>query len=410
MIASFLPHMPTISDLRWVPGLIIALIMMNRYIIGSIVLWYYRKPRQIFRKTSPVIPTHQLTVCVIVPLYNEGASIRQTIQSIQRQDHPAHLLRYVIVDDCSSDDSAAHARAAIGNDPRGELYRNPKNMGKRLSIVNAVKRADAEIIVSVDSDVLLRPNAVSELLSRFKSPEVGAVGGRVGVINANQNWLTQMQTIKYYVGYEFLKGLENAFGSIMCLSGCLTAYRRHVLIEVEPYLLDRRLGSIAIKYGEDRYLTRLIVQHGYRTYLNRRAQCFTKAPDKLLNFFSQQLRWRRSNFVDYIGGFFNVMKFNPIVAIHYFSLACLFIVYPVHIFIGLHSHQMNLTMLMHLAILGILAMQYRFATRDLPREFRVPPASFLFMSFVMPVTYLLLTPLAIFTLDTGSWETRKASK
>ena len=51
----------------------------------------------------------------------------------------------------------------------------------------------------------------------------------------------------------------------MCLSGCLTAYRRHVLIELEPILENRNVLGVPIKYGEDRFLTRQIVKAGYRT-------------------------------------------------------------------------------------------------------------------------------------------------
>ena len=55
---------------------------------------------------------------------------------------------------------------------------------------------------------------------------VDAAGGCVFVSNADANWLTRMQAVKYWIGYQFLKNVENAFSHIMCLSGCLTLYRR----------------------------------------------------------------------------------------------------------------------------------------------------------------------------------------
>ena len=67
-------------------------------------------------------------------------------------------------------------------------------------------------------------------------PEIAAVGGRVHVSNPNENWLTRLQTIKYYFGQEHLKNLERGLRQVLCLSGCLTAYRRHVLIQLEPLL------------------------------------------------------------------------------------------------------------------------------------------------------------------------------
>ena len=88
----------------------------------------------------------------------------------------------------------------------------------------------------------------------------------------------------------------------MCLSGCLTAYRRHVLIELEPILENRNILGVPIKYGEDRFLTHQIVKRGYQTRMTMDAMCFTKAPTTLRGYFNQQLRWKRSNIVDFIVG------------------------------------------------------------------------------------------------------------
>jgi hypothetical protein len=49
---------------------------------------------------------------------------------------------------------------------------------------------------------------------------------------------------------------------------------------------------------------------------------------------------------------------------------------------------------------------YWLDTRHLPRAERVHPIWLLPMAVMMPVTYLLYTPLALFTLDSSSWETR----
>ena len=44
--------------------------------------------------------------------------------------------------------------------------------------------------------------------------------------------------------------------------------------------------------------------------------------------------------------------------------------------------------------------------RHLPKAERVGALSFLPLTLLMPITYALMTPLAMFTLDSGSWETR----
>jgi N-acetylglucosaminyltransferase len=381
--------------------LLILIVFLNRYFGGL----YLRKVR---RSQFEIPETKDLPTCtVVIPVYNEGRGVYDTIRSLLEQEYPADRLTITVVDDCSVDDSYDWAlRAAIDNPGRVRVLRNPYNMGKRRGINHAVREATAEIIVSVDSDVIVERTAVRRLARRFVRPSIAAVGGRVNVSNPNENWLTRMQTIKYYFGYEFLKNLERAFSSVMCLSGCLTAYRRHVLLELEPILENRNILGISIKYGEDRFLTRQIVKAGYETTMSLDAECWTVAPNTVTKYFNQQLRWRRSNLVDFMCGVSHAWRLHPVVALHYLSVYALLVTYPVIIFENIASGDFWALTLAHVGVLGALAIAYHFDTRDRPKSARVHPVWFLSMAVIMPVTYLAYTPLALFTLDSSSWETR----
>jgi hypothetical protein len=61
---------------------------------------------------------------------------------------------------------------------------------------------------------------------------------------------------------------------------------------------------------------------------------------------------------------------------------------------------------LHLSAVVFFGLLYRWRARKLPKEERVGALAFAPLSFLMPITYALLTPLALFTLDTASWETR----
>jgi cellulose synthase/poly-beta-1,6-N-acetylglucosamine synthase-like glycosyltransferase len=346
------------------------------------------------------------TVEVVVPLFNEGEGIYSTIMTLLDQEYAHDKLTVTVVDDCSTDDSYAWAKKAAYGNPRVKVLRNPENMGKRRGINHAVRKSTADVIVSVDSDVLVERTAVRRLLRRFVRPEIAAVGGRVNVSNANENWLTRMQAIKYYFGYEYLKNLERAFNSVMCLSGCLTAYRREILIELEPILEDRNILGVPIKYGEDRFLTRQIVKAGYQTINTLDAVCWTVAPNTLTKYFSQQLRWRRSNIVDFLGGISHAWNLHPVIAVHYLSLMAMLISYPIVIMHNIWRGTFWDLALFHTTILCFLGTMYWFDTRDYEPESRVHPLWFAAMAVVMPVTYVIATPLALFTLDSSSWETR----
>jgi N-acetylglucosaminyltransferase len=383
--------------------LFVLLVFGNRYVFG-LYLKYVKG-----RKFDETITGYEPTVTIVVPLFNEGRSIYDTILSLVALDYPRDKLTVTVVDDCSTDDSHAWAcKAAALHPDNVRIMRNPHNMGKRKGINRAVRECSAEIVVSVDSDVIVDPQAVRQLVSRFTSPDIAAVGGRVHVSNANENWLSKLQTIKYFFGQEFLKNLERSFHSVMCLSGCLTAYRREVLLALEPILEDRNLFGVPIKYGEDRFLTRQIVKAGYRTLMTMDAYCYTKAPTTLTGYFNQQLRWKRSNIVDFVCGLGHAWRLHPIVAVHYLSMFLLLLVYPFLILFHVYNGEFVQLVTLHLQLVAGLAILYHFhpSTRRLKPEHRVHPLSFLPMAVLMPAAYLVLTPLGLFTLDSSSWETR----
>ena len=382
--------------------LFIFIVFLNRYVFG---LWLTIVRG---RKIDETIEGYEPTITVVVPLFNEGKSIYDTIISLVNLDYPSDKLEVTVVDDCSTDDSYAWACKAAALHPNVRVLKNPVNMGKRKGINHAVRESSSEVIVSVDSDVIVHPAALRELVRRFVSPEIAAVGGRIHVSNPNQNWLTRLQTIKYYFGQEHLKNLERGLRQVLCLSGCLTAYRRHVLIELEPILENRNMFGIAIKYGEDRFLTHQIVKHGYRTVMTMDAMCFTKAATTLKGYFNQQLRWKRSNIVDFIVGIPTAWKLHPLLCLQYVSMLLLLLVYPFVIAEHIIGGQFFDLCLFHVQLIALFGFVYYFApsVRRLPPWLRCHPIGFLPMAVMMPVAYILLTPLGLFTLDSSSWETR----
>ncbi|HEY4058806.1 MAG TPA: glycosyltransferase family 2 protein, partial [Kofleriaceae bacterium] len=232
------------------------------------------------------------------------------------------------------------------------------------------------------------------------------VGGWVDVRNKHDNWVTRMQVLKYWYAYYVTKGVERAFKSVLAISGCLAAYRRSVLMELMPRLDERNILGVDIKYGEDRYLTRHIVKAGYHTTLTLEARCKTFVPTTLAAYFSQQLRWRRSNIVDYTSGLSHVWRLHPLVALNYFSLAIVLFLYPIGLVLAAATGHLLLVIATHVSALFVYGLYYGWRTRRWPDDDRVSVLSYVPHALVMPITSGLLVVLALFTLDSSRWETR----
>ena len=125
--------------------------------------------------------------------------------------------------------------------------------------------------------------------------------------NPNDSVITAIQTLIYYSAFQLYKIPENWTRSICCISGCLFAIRRELLLDIEPAIRARNWFGVPVNQGEDRFLTHQTLLRGYGTYINNDALCWTTVPNTLSVLFKQQLRWRRSIVRD----FFFTMKTLP---------------------------------------------------------------------------------------------------
>lgn len=381
--------------------MILALVVVTNRLLG--LVWSRRSSVA----WPPPDDTYQPTITVIIPLYNEGAGIAETLLSILAASYPKEKLDIICIDDASNDNSFAHASKLISTaQGRLRVVRNERNLGKRMSLVNGVRTARGEIIVSVDSDVIVDPDAFQQLVRRFVLPQVAAVGGWVDVRNKHTNWLTRMQTIQYWFAYYVMRNNERKHGRMLCLPGCLTAYRRTVLVELEPVLVARRFLGRPVNCGEDRFLARQIVKAGYLTTLTLEARCQTFVPNRMTTFLAQQLRWRRSNLIDYVGALSHVWRLNPLISIHYFSQCVFFFSYPLAVFMLVGTRAFLLVLLAHAILQTAAGFYYGYRVRHWPRTQRVNPFSYTIHAVVMLVSYGLMIPLAMLTILSRNWQTR----
>lgn len=217
-------------------------------------------------------------VSVLLPCFNEGAHVYDTIKSIIDSDYPPELVEIVAVDDCSADDSFAYLKKAEAKFPNVRAVRNEVNSGKHYSLSKALSYATGEIVICIDSDCIFAKDAISEMTACFAEPGIGAIGGRVGISNPNENIITQCQTLVYYYSFQIVKMAQNWARNVSCISGCLFAVRRELFESIETKVKARNWNGIGVRDGEDRYMTHLLLLEGHKTYINVDAQCWGDVP------------------------------------------------------------------------------------------------------------------------------------
>ena len=108
---------------------------------------------------------------VLVSCYNYGAFVVEAVESALAQTHAA--VEVVVVDDGSTDDSAARVEAAFGGDGRVRLLRQP-NAGQGAAMNAAVAAARGEVLCFLDADDTFRRDKLARVVQAFRdNPEAG---------------------------------------------------------------------------------------------------------------------------------------------------------------------------------------------------------------------------------------------
>ena len=99
-------------------------------------------------------------VSIIMPSYNCGRFVEETIRSVQAQTYQNWEI--IFMDDCSKDDTIHKVSAMRDKDKRIHLYQNISNMGAAVSRNNALREAKGRWIAFLDSDDLWKPNKLEK--------------------------------------------------------------------------------------------------------------------------------------------------------------------------------------------------------------------------------------------------------
>lgn len=254
----------------------------------------------LYFKYKPIasVTDEELPMCtVIVPAYNEGKQVFDTLMSLAGSDYPQSRLQILSIDDGSKDDTwtwMKKAKAVLGS--RLEIFQQPKNMGKRHALYRGFNLGKGEVFVTVDSDSVVNADTLRNLVSPFVTdPQCGAVAGNIRVLNAKKAILPRMLDVSFVLSFEFVRSAESRLDSVLCTPGALAAYRRSAVMACLPQWITQTFMGQPSDIGEDRAMTNMILKQGHKVLFQRNAYAFTNVPETYKGLYKMFIRWGRSN-------------------------------------------------------------------------------------------------------------------
>ena len=220
-----------------------------------------------------------LSVDVILPMYNEETVVAKTIKNILGINY--RKFSVIVVDDGSTDQSYAIVNALYGDDPRVRLI-HQENAGKSSALNRAMNASDSDIIICIDADTLVRPDVIDKILPYFQDEKVGAVSGYVRVGNT-VNFLTDMQYVEYLTVQNHDRMIFENINGILVVPGALGAFRRSAVKDLG--------GFVSEALAEDCDITLRMLCQNYVIKNASEAMSFTEAPDTVRMFLKQRVRW-----------------------------------------------------------------------------------------------------------------------
>jgi hyaluronan synthase len=253
------------------------------------LLWFrYRTPPVAVFIDAP-------TLTVIIPAYNEGPMVSQSIDSVAAAHYPHGRLEIFVVDDGSRDDTWDHIEAAAKRYPElVTTLRFSKNRGKRAALEAGFRHARGDVIVTIDSDSVIEPDTLLAMAGPFRDPKIGAVAGRVAVYNRGQGLIPRMLKVRYTLSFDYMRAVQSTYGTVCCCPGALAGYRASVVRDVLDRWVNQKFMGVACTYGEDRSMTNYILGQGYDTVYQRAAVVHTIVPLTYARLCKMFLRWDRS--------------------------------------------------------------------------------------------------------------------
>lgn len=232
-----------------------------------------------FRPAPADHPEFKPQVTVLIPAYNEEAAIVDTVAAALASQYPK--LEVLVVDDGSKDRTSELVKREFGRDGRVRLLAEA-NRGKPAALNHGLSEAQGDIIISIDADTIVDPQAIPRLVRHFADPRVGAVAGNVKVMNRNR-WITRWQALEYITSQNLEKRAFDLLNCIPVVPGAVGAWRTQVLRD--------HGGFSGETVAEDTDLTLTIRREGWKILYDEDAVGHTEVPETIDALIRQRFRW-----------------------------------------------------------------------------------------------------------------------
>ena len=268
-------------------------------LLYALLIIFYRQQwiKTPVSKLTPGEYGQNISISVIIPARNEGNNLPALLQSLQAQTYAKHLFETIVINDYSTDDTAAVVKQfpdVILINLADELGNIRINAYKKKAIEIAIARSTGNIIVTTDADGVVPPKWLSNIAASFDQQPIQLLVMPVAMFDPTASDGPFIKFLKIFQALDFmtLQGITGAsvhagFHS-MC-NGANLAYTKYAFNTVGGFKDIDQLAS-----GDDMLLMHKINKQfaGQIKYLKaKEVIVHTAAMSTIKDFLNQRIRW-----------------------------------------------------------------------------------------------------------------------
>ncbi|WKJ88644.1 poly-beta-1,6-N-acetyl-D-glucosamine synthase [Methylomonas montana] len=257
------------------------LLMAYVWMLGGLI-YYLRWERNRGNVLSdlPVLPEYP-SVSILIPCYNEGENVRETIEYLLHQQYPN--VEIIAINDGSKDNTLEILHELADQHPQIRVVNLASNQGKAVGLRTAALLANSEILIGIDGDALLAPNATAWIVRHFlEDPHVGAVTGNPRIRNRS-TLLGKIQVGEFSAIVGMIKRAQRSYGHVFTISGVIAGFRKTALHDVGYWSPDMVTEDIDISWK--------LQLAGWAIRFEPNALCWVLMPETLNGLWKQRSRW-----------------------------------------------------------------------------------------------------------------------
>lgn len=262
------------------------------------------------KRSAKAAPQNQLpNITILFAAYNEEKVIEERIENIASLNYDFDKIQVIAGSDLSNDDTNKILERLENKYTWLQLFISSKRMGKAGILNSIVPKSKGEIIVFSDANTIFHKDAIKNLVAEFSSPQIGAVSGKLVLLDNKVDISEGVEETKYWAFETSIKIGEGRLGILMGANGALFAIRKD--------LFDNIPTDKAVT--DDLFVSLNVLAKGYKVKYCSNALAFESVGVTIGEEFKRKARYSATNFQTLLFFGKKLLLKTPLITYAFFS-------------------------------------------------------------------------------------------